>query len=176
MKKNIFLLTAIFSLALLSCSSSKVVSDYDDTINFSEYKTYGFSNKAKQIPVDDMVKTRLLNSISSNLTSKGLTESPNPDLLVDLAIKTEKKKDYSNTNVNLSTVWGKKWRFRTGVGKSYSKQINYTEGTLIIHLVDRAKDMLVWKGSGSGIVKEESLKKENIAMGINKILESYPPQ
>lgn len=176
MKNQIRLIFGITFLLLASCSSSKVVSDYDSSVNFDDYKTFGFTKDAQQIPVDNFVRTRILNSITSNLKNKGLAESDNPDLLVDLAIKTKNKKDYSTTNVNLSTVFGKKWRFRTGVGKSYSKQIDYTEGTLIITLIDKAKNQLVWKGHRTDVVKEKNLQKENIDNGINAILAGYPPQ
>ncbi|MCA0133326.1 DUF4136 domain-containing protein [Winogradskyella alexanderae] len=161
-------------MLFFSCSSTKVISDFDDTANFKSYKTFAFSKEAKQIPVDDLVKTRILNSIISNLKNKGLSESDTPDIIVDLAVKTKNKKDYANTNVNISSVWGKRWRFRTGIGKSYSKEINYKEGTLIINLIDKAKNHLVWKGSGTDIVKTKNLNKDAINEGIGKILESYP--
>lgn len=96
-------------------------------------------------------------------------------MLVDLNVQTKEKTNYSNTNVNVGTTWGKKWRFRTGIGKSYSKEINYTEGTLVINMIDPEKDQLVWKGSNTNVVKEKNLNNEKIKAGIDAILGNFPP-
>lgn len=176
MKKNLNYFSILIFCMVISCASSKVLSDFDNSVNFTNYKTFDFSAPTDKIPVDDIIKNRILNSISSNLSSKGLQQSVNPDLFVDVDIKTKNKKDYSNTNVNVSTTFGKRWRFRTGVGKTYSKEINYTEGSMIINLVDRRTNQLVWKGSMTDVVKETSSSQESISTAISKILESFPPK
>lgn len=168
--------TLILSLILFSCSSTKIMSDYDESVNFKNYKTYNFSSETDKLPIDDIIKSRLINSISSNLDNKGFVQSDNPDFLVDLDVKTKNKRDYSNTNVNVSTTFGKRWRFRTGVGKTFSKEINYTEGTLLINIIDNKKKQLIWKGSGTDVVKDKNLNSSVISEAINKILSSFPPR
>jgi hypothetical protein len=174
MKTNNLFIACLLLFFCFSCASGRYTSDFDETANFNDYKTFGFSENTIDLPVDDLIKNRILNSIASNLTSKGYTESENPDLIIDLNVKTKNKKDYSSTNVNMSTVWGRRWRFRTGVGQTYHKEINYTEGTLVINIVDMAKNSLVWKGSGTDVVREKNLQAEPIREAIYKIMESFP--
>lgn len=176
MSNKTFFTSLIFITILFSCSSTKILSDYDDSVNFKNYKTYNFSNETDNLPIDDIIKNRLINSISSNLNNKGFVKSENPDFLVDLDVKTKNKKDYSNTNVNVSTTFGKRWRFRTGVGKTFSKEINYTEGTLLINIIDNDKKQLIWKGSGTDVVKDKNLNNSSISEAINKILSGFPPR
>ena len=152
------------------------MSDFDNTVNFDSYKSFDFSSQTNNIPVNDIVKNRILNSITDNLKSKGLTTSSNPDLLVDVDINTKNKKDYSSTNVNVGTSFGKRWRFRTGVGKTFTKEINYTEGSMIINLIDKQTNQLVWKGSMTDVVKESSSSQENIRAAIDQILAEFPPK
>ena len=173
--------TALFSLLLVaflfcSCSSMKTVSDYDRSVNFNNYKTFAFTKESQQLPANDLVKNRILNAISNNLKSKGLTESDNPDMLIDLGLKTKEKKDYQSTNYDLSGYYGRRWRIGTRVGTTNTREINYTEGTLVINLVDAKKDQLLWMGSGTGVVTDKSIQEENVVAGINKILAGFPPK
>lgn len=172
------LFISMFILALVSCKSTKFNSDYDQSIDFDTYKTFGFSELAKKLPVDDIVKNRIFQAIENNLTAKGFTKSENPDLLVDLGLQLDKKKNYSTSNVNIRGYFGKKRRLSTGVGKSFTNEKEYTIGTLVLNFVDIKNngEKLVWKGDMSGVVKPESSSNENITASINKILASFPPK
>ncbi|TPV31437.1 DUF4136 domain-containing protein [Paucihalobacter ruber] len=173
--KTKHLLKLIIVLTILSsCSSVKTTSDYDKSVNLSDYKTFGFTKESKELPTNDLVKNRILNAISSNLKSKGLTESDNPDMLVDLGLKTKEKTDYQSTNYDMGGYYGRRWRVGTSIGTTNTREINYTEGTLVINLVDAKKDQLLWMGSGTSVVSDKSVKEENITAGINKILSSFP--
>lgn len=176
MKKKLNYITILLVIMVMSCASSKVNSDFDNSVNFDNYKTFDFSSQINKLALNDIVKNRILNSITTNLSAKGLNKSTNPDLIVDVDIKTKNKKDYSNTNVNVSTSFGKRWRFRTGVGKTYSKEINYTEGSMVINLIDEKTNQLVWKGSMTDVLNDKSSNQENINAAITKILASFPPQ
>lgn len=173
--QSLFYVIILFTLA--SCKSTSYNSDYDQSANFDTYKTFGFSELSKKLPVDDIVKNRIFQAIENNLTAKGFAKSENPDLLVDLGLQLDKKKEYSTNHVNMNGYFGKKLRIGTGVGKSFTKEKEYTVGTLVLNLVDVKKtgEKLVWKGGISGIIKPESSNQENITSAINKILETFPP-
>lgn len=79
---------AITAFMFVSCSSLKVATDYDKEVNFGAYKTFGFSDKTNELPVNDLVRKRILNAVVSELTSKGLTQSEQPDLVIDVMIRT----------------------------------------------------------------------------------------
>lgn len=167
---------ALIVALVFSCSSMKVSSDYDRSVNFNDYKTFAFTKESQQLPANDLVKNRILNAIASNLKSKGLTESENPDMLIDLGLKTKEKKDYQSTNYDLSGYYGRRWRIGTRIGTTNTREINYTEGTLVINLVDAKKNQLLWMGSGTGVVTDKSIQEENVIAGVNKILAGFPPK
>jgi hypothetical protein len=176
MKINyLFKLAIIFSV-VFSCNSMKTVSDYDRSVNFNDFKTFAFTKESQQLPANDLVKNRILNAISNNLKSKGLTESDNPDMLIDLGLKTKEKTDYQSTNYDIGGYYGRRWRVGSSIGTTNTREINYTEGTLVINLVDAKKDQLLWMGSGTEVVSEKSIQEENITAAINKILAGFPPK
>lgn len=176
MKTSHLLKLAIALSMIYSCSSMKVSSDYDRSVNFNDYKTFGFTEEAMNLPANDLVKNRILNAISSNLKSKGLTESDNPDMLVDLGLKRKEKTDYQSTTYDVGGYYGRRWRVGTSVGTTNTREINYTEGTLVINLIDSKKDQLLWMGSGTGVVTDKSIQEENVISGVNKILAGFPPK
>ena len=71
MKKYIFLLLASATLGLTSCSPFNVRSDYAETANFNEYKTYKL--RIDDLKLNDIDKDRVLNEVSRQLQTKGLS-------------------------------------------------------------------------------------------------------
>jgi hypothetical protein len=175
--KRAFIYLGFVVFTMLSCKSTKYNSDYNHNIDFSEYKTFGFSDLSQKLPVDDIVKSRIFDAIEKNLTAKGFQKSDQPDLLVDLGLQLEKKKNYSNSHVNLRGYFGKKRRLSVGVGKNFANDREYTVGTLVLDLVDAksSDETLVWKGDIEGVVKPESSSQQNITAAINQLLASFPP-
>ncbi|MGF1555440.1 DUF4136 domain-containing protein [Paucihalobacter sp.] len=172
-----YLFSFAIALAFLySCNTVKTASDYDRSVNFNNYKTFGFTKESKELPANDLVKNRILNAIASNLKSKGLTESENPDMLIDLGLKTKDKKDYQSTSYDLSGFYGRRWRIGTGIGTTNTREINYTEGTLVINMVDAKKEQLLWMGTGTGVVNDKAIQEQNLTNTINKILAGFPPK
>lgn len=171
------LLAVVFAAGLLlSCSSIKVKSDYNEAADFSTYTTFDFSESSTSLPVNELVKKRILSSITDNLTQKGLTRSSTPDILVDLGLVTKDKKEYTTNTVGVNSYYGRRWRIGTGVSSSRTEVREYTEGTLLIHLVDAKKEELLWMGSGSGTLNDKSSRPEQITKAVDKIMASYPPK
>lgn len=176
--KTLPLCSFFIFLLFISCKSTKFNSDYDQSVNFNEYKTYGFSELSKKLPVDDIVKNRIFKAIEENLTSKGFTKSDNPDLLVDLGLQLDKKKNYSTNNINMRGYFGKRRRVSAGIGKSFTNEKEYTVGTLVLNFIDvkNSSEKLVWKGDMSGVIKPDSSSNENVTNAINQILAEFPPK
>jgi hypothetical protein len=175
--KRVYIYLSLIIFTITSCKSTKYNSDYNHSVDFSQYKTFGFSDLSQKLPVDDIVKKRIFTAIENNLVAKGFQKSDSPDLLVDLGLQLDKKKNYSNNNVNLRGYFGKKRRLSVGVGKTFSNDKEYTVGTLVLNLVDAISpdETLVWKGNISGVVKPESSSQENITSSINQLFSSFPP-
>ena len=172
-KKYIFLLLASATLGLTSCSSFNVRSDYAETANFNEYKTYKL--RIDDLKLNDIDKDRVLNEVSRQLQTKGLSVSDNPDLIVNVKANHKKIQDVQSTQPYGMYGWGGPFGWGVGVNRTWTS--NYTEGALIIDLIDAKTQKLVWQGVGSGIsVDSPKQKQKQIPEIVSKIMANYPPQ
>ena len=160
---------------LTSCSSVKVVSDYDTKVDFSTYKTFAFYKKGiDKASVSDLDKKRIMRAIENELIGKGFTKSENPDLLVSIFTKSREQVNVTDNNLGYGFGWGyNPWFF----GSTNLNINQYTEGTLFIDFIDKNKNELIWQGIGSGAMKMSNIdkKEERINEFVNKIILAYPP-
>lgn len=170
-------------LVAFSCSSVKVVADYDQTTDFSKYKTFAFYKKGiDKAEISDLDKRRILKAVEAQLLAKGFTKSETPDVLVNIFTKAQKKVDVYNNYYGFGYGYGYggyygwyPWYY----GPNFGPQIStYTEGTLFIDLIDAEKKELIWQGIGSGGLDTSgnvSKKEEKIKEFVNEIMAQYPP-
>ena len=160
---------------LISCSSVKVVSDYDTKVDFSTYKTFAFYKKGiDKASVSDLDKKRIMRAIENELIEKGFTKSENPDLLISIFTKSREQVNVTDNNLGYGFGWGyNPWFF----GSTNLNINQYTEGTLFIDFIDKNKNELIWQGIGSGAMKMSNIdkKEERINEFVNKIILAYPP-
>lgn len=170
----------LLAMVLTSCSSVRVASDYDRDASFKEYKSFAFYKTGiDKAEISDLDKRRILRAIESELLAKGYTKSEDPDLLVSIFTKAQKRVDVYNNNWGWGAwgwggwgPWGP-W----GWGWNQPMVSTKTEGVLFIDLIDAKKRELVWQGQGTGYLTQNMEKKEErIREFVNKILEKYPPE
>ena len=84
------MLFIINNFFILHCSSVKVFSDYDSTVDFNKYSTFAFSKQEiEKLNISDIDKKRILKSIEENMKSKGYEfSSSNPDLIINISTKS----------------------------------------------------------------------------------------
>ena len=100
MKQYILPIT-ILLLTMTSCDSVRVAADYDRSVNFSSYKTFGFFKEGiDKAKVSDLDKRRILRAIETELLAKGFTKSKTPDLLVNIFTKEQKEVNVYNQTKN----------------------------------------------------------------------------
>lgn len=161
---------------LTSCSSVKVVSDYDVQVDFSTYKTFAFYKKGiDKASVSDLDKKRIMRAIENELNKKGLVKSTNPDILVSIFTKSREKVNVTDNNFGYGFGWGyNPWFF----GSTNLNINQYTEGTLFIDFIDKNRKELIWQGIGSGALKLSNVEKKELRINefVNKIISAYPPE
>lgn len=174
--KAIKILPVLFLFILGSCSSIRVNSDYDKSVDFSQYKTYAFHKRGiERVEISELDKKRILNAIDVELGKKGMTKSENPDLLVNIFTKERERIDVDQYYAGWGYGWGYGWNPYLWGGRTYVS--SYTEGTLYIDLIDAKKKELVWEGEGVGYLTENREKKESqINEFVAKILAQFPPK
>jgi len=184
MKRLQHLALIAFSFGLLaSCSSVRVVSDYDQKANFNTYKSYAFYKTGiDKAQISDLDKKRILRAIEAELSSRGFVKSDNPDVLISIFTKERERVDVYNNygwgwgGFYSPWAWGPGWGWGWGGGNNVSTR---TEGSLYIDVIDADKKELVWQGRGVGTLNNTSnieKKEQRIKEFVSQILEEYPPQ
>jgi len=174
--KALKILPVLFLFILGSCSSIRVNSDYDKSVDFSQYKTYAFHKRGiERVEISELDKKRILHAIDVELGKKGMTKSENPDLLVNIFTKERERIDVDQYYAGWGYGWGYGWNPYLWGGRTYVS--TYVEGTLYIDLIDAKKKELVWEGEGVGYLTENREKKESqINEFVAKILAQFPPK
>lgn len=175
--KKVFLLSLF--LILSSCSSIRVYSDFDNNIDFSNYKTFAyFKPEIDRVDISDLDKRRILKAIDNEMSLKGLSKSETPDLLIGFTTKA-KDKIYVNNFNNFSWGWGWGWGFNPWLWgpNGFNTISTKTEGTLYVNIIDATTRQLVWQGKGRGGI-DENIKNRNerISLFVKEIVGNYPPK
>lgn len=175
-------LLSLFAATLLvvSCSTVRVNADYDDTANFTTFKTYGYlKGGIDKAEISDLDKKRILHAIDTEMAKKGFTKSETPDFLVSIFTEANKQVNVNNWGGYGGWGWGYGWGWGGpwGWGGGYQSVSTQTEGTLYIDVIDAGKKELVWQGIGTGVLtKNRDKKQEKINEFVQKIMAQFPPQ
>ena len=162
----------------MGCSSMKVVFDYDDQIDFTNYKTFNFVSPKKiankKVKNPNVIKDPLLNKkaareITAVLFENGyhkVESSKQADFLIAFYATAKNKATVTPPTYHIGR-FGRRW-------VSPGHVFHYKQGTLIIDIVDRKKKELVWCGVGSGVL-DRSDPKKNLCEAVEKVLAEFSP-
>lgn len=177
---------AVVMALLAGCASGpKIQSDYDPTVDFSQYKTYGFfSPMGIENPNYSSIYGAIFrDAIGREMESRGYVLSDNPDLLINVSGRLQDKTKVTTTSDPY--MHGKYYGYRRGYygtwgGYGYGTSTHvsqYTEGTVNVDMVDRAQKRMVWEGVAVGRVNEKKSNEERrtaIHEGIKEMFAGYP--
>ncbi|MFS4457390.1 DUF4136 domain-containing protein [Maribacter sp. 2304DJ31-5] len=188
MKRFKFLALPLMVLVFLnSCSSVRVLSDYDHKADFNGYKSYAFYKTGiDKAQISDLDKKRILRAIETEMSNRGFVKSESPDLLISIFTKEQERVDVYNNNFGWGGWggwgWGwNPWAWGPGYGWGWgggSQVSTRTEGSLYIDLIDTQSKDLVWQGKGEGTLSNTNnreKKEQRIKEFVSQILEQYPP-
>lgn len=170
LKPLIISLVAI-TLFVAGCATVSVNQDYDPGFDFSKLKTFGFLPVPSEAGIDQLSANKLGDAIKSELASKGYTLSEKADFGVALNFGKQSKTSVQSYGYGYGGWWG-------GAGMGGLDVTQYDEGTLIIDFIDMAKNELIWRGTGSGVMSDSPSMEErtqNINNAVGKILAQFPP-
>jgi len=116
---------------------------------------------------------RIRGAVDAAMTSKGFTvNTETPDVLVVYHTGMQNKVDVTDWGYSYAgSYWG--WAGRD------IDVYNYTEGTLIVDLVNTQSKQLAWRGSATGVVdpgRSPEEVQERINDVVTKIFDKYPPK
>lgn len=179
MVNRVGLLLAALAFLAGGCTSwIDVSSDYDPSTNFTTMKTFRWMEvqRSSDDPLSSSLwENRVKAAVYKTLTAKGfdLLEFGDPDMLIAAHAGTKEKMNMTSWGYGYGGYWGPSAYGNISV--SY-----YTETSLVLDIVKNpAKPELIWRGVGTGVVRDQSLYPEDAQERVNEavaeIMRDFPP-
>jgi Domain of unknown function (DUF4136) len=177
-----FRVLVLASLLTCGCVSSppQPYSMQDPQANFGAFKTFGWdTGQAPEVPGEPLtiVNSQIRTAIASELQRKGYAEpaaGAKPDLLLRYETAAAEKTKSSPIRIGVG-MGGYGSNGGAGVGVSSSGMKEVKEGTLVLRVIDPARNAEVWNGRvsrelGKGGVPNEAL----IQSAVGDLLREFP--
>ena len=168
-----FFLFCVTFLVLITSSalSQDVVFRFDNTADFSKFKTYKWVTLESEAPIEGFTDEQIKAAVDAELVRKGLTkvDGEAADLLIGYQTAEQHQTQYPGIDPDSG--------FRTGLATNTSKSTSY-KGRLAIDMYDPANHHLIWRGVATKTVsrKAEPEKwQKNLNKVVAKLMENYPP-
>ena len=144
----------LISLALLTaCTSNpRVQSDFDDSVDFSQYKTFNFGSQTEIPDPDfhDVLGLTFSAVIEEQMRSRGYVKSDNPDILINVSVDVEDKTQAPSYTNGCPSYTQTKSNGTASIlystGKERGTFCRYTEGPIKIDMVDLKLNRTIWDG------------------------------
>ncbi|MEN8131355.1 MAG: DUF4136 domain-containing protein [Pseudomonadota bacterium] len=181
---------ALFIVMLSACSTIEVSSEYDESIRFSDLKSYRWMPKKSKGQAEFSARYKFLDSriraaVDEELKGKGYERQAAgaPDFFIRYSVWVETK-----TSDDKLGHWAG-WAPRIGpVDEGFqsnpdawrtSRENDFEQGTLLLLISDGKTRRVIWRGTAQARVlpseaKEKKEKKINEA--VKKILARFPPK
>lgn len=186
MKRNLYILAALSVVMGCYTTSNTYKSEKTKGVDFSKYKTYAW------LPTKDTAYTNILNrqnveialanNVINELSQRGMTQDTvNPDCLFTYTLvmnKTyqvgQRPPEVYSQSVYAPAYPGQNniYYYRADYGlPNYSGGMMVTtfrDGSLVIDMIDRKENKIVWRTSAQGTQSEDNLK--GVRATVNEII------
>jgi Domain of unknown function (DUF4136) len=172
--RRIFVLVVMTLLISSAAVAQKTNVDWDRQANFSQYHTYAWQSSPH--PAKNFWNDRIMDAIDKQLQAKGLTKvDSNPDLWVVYSNSIHDQKEVVGTGYNMGPYWG--WGYWGGpTTTTYNTWVTKI-GTLVVEISDPKQHDLLWRGSVTDTIKDNSEKNIKILdKAVTKLFKDYPPK
>ena len=172
--KNVAFLLIGMMVFAGTASAQQVKTDFDRSANFTQYKTYSW----EQVKTKDALDAgRIKSAVNAALAAKGWTQVDSGGDVSIVAMEITKNQQTLNTFYD---GFGGGWGYRRfgggGFGEATTTTDTYKVGTVVIDLFDTKTKQLVWRGSESDTLSNNSDKNiKNLDKGVEKMFKKFPP-
>ena len=178
---------AIFvALSALSGCATRARSDFDRDVSFSRYNSFDWiappiraseeemrSDPNGPFASNSLLDKRMRAAVTSKLRARGYRyeEGGNSGFRLNYHVTFKDKLAGSGTDFGYT---GRYHRGAFSSGFNWSVR-QYQEGTIIIDVIDRAMDQLVWRGRSVSRNRDGNYDEAEINRAVNQILMRFPP-
>ena len=165
----------LFLVLLMSCSTSKVITDYDDKADFSSFKTYAFYQDVGK-GLNELDVRRVTSIMNTELNKLGIQESENPDFFINIITNTTEATNNNTIGIGVGSG-GRNGGFGISGGIPIGgKKLNEE---FIVEFVAATNNTLFWEAVLNSTINENRKPEEkelHFQEIIKIILEKYPPK
>ena len=165
---------ATFFVFVAASFAQQVKTDYDHNANFGQYKTYSWEHVKTQ---DPLYEDRIKNSVNAALAARGWTQVDSGGDVSVVAMEITRNQQTLNTFYNgFGGGWGWRRFGGGGFGEATTTTETYKVGTLVVDLFDTKTKKLLWRGTSSDTLSNNSDKNiKNLDKGVEKLFKQFPP-
>jgi len=174
LQRVVFVLIGMMFLFAGKSSAQQVKTDYDRSANFGQYKTYSWEQVKTKDALDvDRIKT----AVNAALAAKGWTQVDSGGDVCIVAIEITQNRQTLNTFYDgFGGGWGWRRFGGGGFGEATTTTETYKVGTLVVDLFDAKTKQLIWRGTSSNTLSNNSDKNiKNLGKGADKMFKHFPP-
>jgi hypothetical protein len=202
MKTSIWILS-IAIIVLVGCSTTynAVSTDYDRSVDFSQYKTFAWlpdkADTANTPYNNEIIRNNIRNYFGQCMSDRGyMFDGESPDILMQLVITNAKKERvitsypssyyyrpyYFGSFYYTPYPYGYYYRHYPSYGYGYSgfpgysttQKQEYVNGSITLNFIDRKNNKLVWTGTAEGDIYDASHISHDLHPAVHSILNEYP--
>jgi len=146
--------------------AQKITTDFNESLDFSAFKTYSW--KKTKAAANDIADNRIRTSIAAQMSKKGFTEAESGgDVQITYRVTSKDKKETERMpNMNR----------RGGHSGSTRTTHIYTQGTLLIDILDGKSKELIWRATCRDSVSDPEKFEKNLASDVEKAFKKFPPK
>ena len=174
LKRAVFVLMGMMLLFAGTSSAQQVKTDYDRNANFGQYKTYSW----EQVKTKDALDVdRIKAAVNAALAAKGWTQIDSGGDVCIIAVEITQNQQTLNTFYDgFGGGWGWRRFGGGGFGEATTTTETYKVGTVVVDLFDHKTKQLVWRGSASDTLSNNSDKNiKKLDKGVEKMFKKFPP-
>ena len=177
-------ISLVVVLLLFSCSSVKVVTDQDKTVDFTKFQTYsflGWQDDSDKL-LNDFDKKRIKEAFIKEFEARGMkVVNDNGDMAVSLFVVIDQKTSTTAYTDYYGSGYRGYRRYRGGWGYGHATttytENDYLEGTIVMDVFDGESKDQVWQGIAKATVAEDPERREKtIPKNITALMNKFPVQ
>lgn len=168
---------------ILGCASMQFGSDYDPQTDFGSLRSYDWLPAAEHI----LKKYPLLDShikkvVDAELSARGYEKNTNAqDFLIRYHATVEEKEEVVRVNEYYHYPTHSGWQYThhpsSWYGQSYQQVHEWTEGTLVLDIVEPTSESLMWRGTAEARLQDKRSREEKdklVKKAVKGILDRLP--
>lgn len=191
MNKYVKTVSVVFGMMALTLSTAfaQISAGINPKANLGAYKTFAWLDPDIKAGPNPMYKSELLNStvktaVNTELTIRGMKEDEQaPDALIQFHTYTQQQQrtNYSGGYPYMGYMggwgrWGGFYPYGMGWGGNNAYQYRYTEGTLVVDILDARTKEVLWEGVIQGTLNGKVNRIQNqINSGVTKVFKKHYP-